>query len=439
MPDLIIMEAFMGKSSGIDVLRKIRRDAAITNTPVILISVFASAAVVARAMDVGLRYDLQYLETIETDTSNVSPRVGVAWSPSASGRWVVRASAGRFYDRVPLRALANALLSAGNTTDVGSLRQISVSLSPTQTGAPVFPNILADVVPTTTLVNLTTMDRALQNAYSDQVAFEFERQVGATASVSASYHRLRGRHLLMSINQNVPTCPATGGNNGCRPNPAYANHNQYSSVGSSEYDGLHLSLVQRPVRWGAYRVSYAYSKSMNNLGEAFFSSPYDPADLSRDWARSDDDQRHRLTMNGTLLVSFAAPSGWWQRAADGLHIGAVIQYYSALPFNITTGTTTVQGTQARPIVDGVVISRNAGEGTPFATVGLRVGRQLPLGGRATADLLVEVFNLFNRRNDLARSSVFGTGAYPTSPSPTFGNVTAVGDPRAIQLGLRVRF
>ena len=74
----------------------------------------------------------------------------------------MRGSAGLFYDRVPLRALANALLSAGNTTDVNGLRQIGVSLSPTQTGAPVFPDILTGVVPTVTLVNFTTMDRELR-------------------------------------------------------------------------------------------------------------------------------------------------------------------------------------------------------------------------------------------------------------------------------------
>ena len=78
-----------------------------------------------------------------TRRDNVSPRVGLVWSPDRSQRTVIRASAGLFYDRVPLRALANALLSA-EIRPTSRLRQISVRLSPAQSGAPMFPNILAD-------------------------------------------------------------------------------------------------------------------------------------------------------------------------------------------------------------------------------------------------------------------------------------------------------
>ena len=69
-------------------------------------------------LNLGLRYDLQFLETIDTDRNNVSPRAGFVWTPTASRDLVVRGGAGLFFDRVPLRAVANALLSAGNTTDV---------------------------------------------------------------------------------------------------------------------------------------------------------------------------------------------------------------------------------------------------------------------------------------------------------------------------------
>ena len=144
------------------------------------------------------------------------------------------------------------------------------------------------------------MDRRLQSAYSRQGSVEVEQQIGERGTVSAGYHYVGGERLLMSINQNVPGCVASGTNNGCRPNPSYANNSQYSAAGTSTYHGLHVSLLHRPARWGQYRVSYTLSKAMNNVGEFFFSSPIDPFDLSKDWGRSDNDQRHRLVVNGTL-------------------------------------------------------------------------------------------------------------------------------------------
>jgi hypothetical protein len=53
--------------------------------------------------------------------------------------------------------------------------------------------------------------------------------------------------------------------------------------------------------------------------------------------------------------------------------------------------------------------------------------------------LVEGFNLTNHRNVLTRNTNFGAGAYPSNPSATFGQITALGEPRAFQFGVRVRF
>jgi hypothetical protein len=391
-------------------------------------------------LNFGVRYDLQFLKTIATDTNNISPRAGFAWSPFASRSTVVRGSFGLFYDRVPLRALANALLSAGNTVDVGSLSQISLSLSPAQTGAPVFPNILSSLtLPPGVLFNFTTMDRHMQNAYSEQGSFEIEHQLGGRSTLSVGYEHLRGLHLIASVNQNVPTCVAAGTNNGCRPNPAFGNNSQYSSLADSHYDGLHVSFLQRPVRWGNYRISYTWSKALDNVGEFFFSSPINNFNIWQDYGRSDDDQRHRLVFNGTVHSSMEKAGTAWQRISHGFQVSGMLQYYSALPFNIGTGLTTIQGTSARPIVNGAFINRNAGTGFDFFNLNARLSRTFPIGERLRLEGIAEAFNLLNHVNGITLNGTFGSGAYPTNPSPTFRQITAVADSRTLQLALRVSF
>ena len=104
----------------------------------------------------------------------------------------MRASAGAFFDRVPLRALANALLSAGNTTDyelaadhrqpvAGADRRAGISrMSLERCRADVTARQPHDHGPN------------LQNAYSRQASVEVERQVGARDTVSVGYQYLRG-------------------------------------------------------------------------------------------------------------------------------------------------------------------------------------------------------------------------------------------------------
>ena len=391
-------------------------------------------------LNVGLRYDLQFLRSIATDTNNFSPRGGFAWTPFASRKMVIRGGYGLYYDRVPLRALANALLSAGNTTNVNNLSQISVSLSPTQAGAPVFPNILTSLtLPPGVLFNFSTMDPHMQNAYSEQGSFEIEQELGAHATLSAGYQHVRGLHLLVSVNQNVAACAASGSNNGCRPNPAFGNNSQYSSLADSHYDGLHVSFVQRPAAWGSYRVSYTYSKALDNVGEFFFSAPVNNFNIWQDYGRSDDDQRHRLVFDGTIHTAMSKGRTAWERISHGFQLTGMLQYYSALPFNITTGANTIQGTAARPTINGVFINRNAGSSFDFFNLNARLSRGFQITERLRLEAIAEAFNLTNHMNGVTLNGVFGSGAYPTNPSATFKQVTAVGDPRAFQLALRATF
>src|SRR6202008_496670 len=125
-----------------------------------------------------------------------------------------------------------ALLSANNTTNPLNFSQITVSLSPTQAAAPVFPNILGSLtLPPGVLFNFSTMQRTLQNAYSEQGSVDIEQQLGSNSTLELGFEHVRGLHLIASVNENVPSCVAAGNNNGCRPNPAYGNNSQYSSLG----------------------------------------------------------------------------------------------------------------------------------------------------------------------------------------------------------------
>ncbi|MEO8663671.1 MAG: hypothetical protein ABI693_34765, partial [Bryobacteraceae bacterium] len=168
-------------------------------------------------------------------------------------------------------------------------------------------------------------------------------------------------------------------------------------------------------------------------------SPIDPSNLWRDYGRSDDDQRHRLVANGTFSSPMAPAHTPWQWLSHGYQFGTFLQYYSSLPLNITTGATTIQGTTARPLVNGSFIGRNIGTGPDLFSVNLRLNRAFALTERVKLEAIAEAFNALNHRNDLTKNGVFGTRAYPSTPSATFGQVTAVNDPRSLQFALRIRF
>jgi hypothetical protein len=376
----------------------------------------------------GLRYDVQYLpDPIETDANNFAPRLGIVYAPG-DRKTVIRASYGLYYDRIPLRATSNALQRDGS-------KYLVVQLAPTQTGAPVFPNVLA-VQPSTlpTKPNITRIDPNIGVSYSQQANLQIERELPWDAIVSVGYLHLRGKHLILSRNVNVPTVPAsTGVPNLGRPDPNWGNISRFESAGNSYYDGMVVSFKQRASRWSTVRLSYTLSKSIDDAGNFFFSSVQDNFNIRDDRGLSDNDQRHRLVLSGTLEAPQEAKGGV-KGLLRGFQFGYIFTYASRLPFNVLLGSDRNFDTNNNDRPLGV--GRNTGRGFDFASLDLRLSRRFSLSERVDLQLLAEGFNVLNRANFGVPNNTFGGGV---KPLPTFGQPTAAFDPRQFQFGMKVSF
>jgi hypothetical protein len=380
-------------------------------------------------VNLGLRYDAQFLPApIHTDTNNFAPRVGVAYSPG-DHKTVVRASFGIYFDRIPLRATSNALQRDGT-------KYVVVQLSPTQTGAPIFPNVLAEQ-PALLLTkpNVTRIDPGIKNSYSEQFNLQVERTLAGNSSLSVGYIHLRGLHLILSRNLNVPRFPVSSGvANLGRPDPNFGNIAQFESSGQSQYDALVVAFNRRTNGWASFRLSYTFSKAIDNAGNFFFSSPQDNFNLNGERALSDNDQRHRLTLSGSFDAPRRMKASRWGRLLEDFQLSYIFSYASALPFNVLTGNDRNFDTNFNDRPAGV--GRNSGRAFNFASLDLRLSRKFRLTERLGLETLIEGFNVLNRANFQIPNNVFGTGQQPL---PSFNQPTAAHDPRQIQLGLRLSF
>jgi hypothetical protein len=159
------------------------------------------------------------------------------------------------------------------------------------------------------------------------------------------------------------------------------------------------------------------------------------ADLDRGPAIGD--QRHRLVATGSYMLP-------WQ-----FQIAGIVSAASGLPYNVLAGAdlngdgdgggAPQDRARVNPSDPATSVKRNSERLPSTATVDLRLTRRIQVKDRSQIDLMFEVFNLFNRTNFTRINNVFGTGAYPQNPLTTYGQFTAAGAPRQIQLAVRVRY
>jgi hypothetical protein len=351
------------------------------------------------SLALGMRYYFQNF--FHNEPHNFAPRLGFAYAPSRDSKIVFRGGAGVFYDRTGPRPIADLLHLNG----INLLRFILEN--PT---FPVTPGALAGV-PTSVVV----LDPQARIPYTLQYSAGIERQVTAKSTFSATYVGSRGIDLFRSIDANAPPPPDFL----ARPNPNLGQERQIQSEGYQKSNALELTFRGTPSRFFAGQMQYTLSKTYNNTsGVTYF--PANSFDPNADWARSDNDRRHKFDLLGSM------------QPAKRFTVGAALSLYSGKPVTITTGSDNNHDGISNDRPAGV--PRNSLHGPGLINLDLNVAHDFLLTKREkgpTLTVALNAFNVLNHENDVTYIGVI--------TSPFLGDAVQALPGRRMQLNLQFKF
>lgn len=426
-------------------------------------------------LNLGLRYERQ---TFTDFHRGFAPRVGFAWNPHASGKTVIRGGFGIYYSQVVDNSQANYALTGptGVFNYTAAPGQIGFPTSVAAAPLPAFPAgaqaplrslyirpgdaAINQFLPISTL---TGYQNALLSPYSQQWTIGVEHRLRQDWILSADYVGAHTLRVVRPLDVDPPapfvrTAPGQARTaqqanctrpywiwwyqqNGmvCNPNtptnpqPPYALIQSDVNDGFVTYHALAVNLTHNFSRRASMLASYVWSHTIDNVDpDAPGGNPNDPNFAGRQEKGSAIyDQRHRFVLSGDY-------TGPWK-----LMFGGIATLASGLPFNYTTGANNsgdTGGTTDRPVINGVVVGRNAGRGRPIYEVAPFVERSFALRESLRVVLRAEAFNVFNHANFVGYSGTYGNGA---TPGPGFGQpltgVTAQLPARSVQFQTKVSF
>lgn len=382
----------------------------------------------------GVREELQ---THLGDRSNVAPRGGVTWSPFKSGKTTVRGGGGMFYDWLDASVYQQTL-------QVDGTHQRDLVVENPGYPDPYGGGAAVAVLPPS---EYTLAPRLAMPARA--IAMVGISQQISSLLVNVNYTHAQGWDRFRGRNVNAPL-------NGVRPDPGIGNVTEVESTGRLQTDSLTAAVsVNLPSRHTMLFANYAWLRQRNDA-DGPFSLPADSYALAAEWGPASGVPRQiaSAVFNTTLL--------------DRFRISMSTTAHSGLPYNITTGRDNNGDTVFTDRPSGV--GRNSGVGAAMWDVAARVTYVFGFGqkpqesgpggqrvviiqraGGGAGDLLgggagfgggadnkrirVELFatasNLFNRVDLLGYSGVM--------TSPFFGQPTAAGPARKLDLGMRIGF
>ncbi len=396
----------------------------------------------------------------------IAPRLGVAYSPGSSGKTVIRAGFGLYYDDLAQNGWATAFQGVNNSNfTTGPCSFSGGTLSGAgclMGGAGASGNLIGSPYKTPYAIHTTG---GVQHAFNEHwlMSADYIHEQGN--------HGYRGFPYKSGVNLFTPLFPASDLTDQTALVP---NVNVFESDNRSSYNGLMLH-VQGNMRRFNLVANYTLSKAQTwgcLLGELFdyvdgvcqvpsgFNYPnagqldaFGPGD----YGPSGEDVRHRFVLAGTVHLP------------GGFELSTVNQFESARPITITTADNSGRVSISLNNGPDIYTSLDEFRGTPYFQSDLRVTRPFNINERWRVDPFIEFFNLFNRNNPGANFAVNiaqipgaqfdANGAVNGICNPNcvpltslkqleipegalgdfFGPGTTVGIPFAAQLGVRVRF
>lgn len=254
----------------------------------------------------------------ENDLNNFAPRLGIAWDVKGTGRTVVRANWGMYYDPPALSAFigqtgtVNAISpTLGlNFNPVGSINSYIVrprgSSLNWRLGQQIFPSL---EIPDSFL-DVLGIDQNIRTPFTHSYSLNIQQKLWDNGSLEVAYVGNRGTRLysLSDINQIFDV------ENELRPfdnqlvnadgDPLFQYVNFLTSTGNSNYNALQTTFTQRNWRGLSALVGYTFAKSMDTASSNRPVNPQNSNNIRAERARSDFDVKHRFTGS----VSYEIPT-----------------------------------------------------------------------------------------------------------------------------------
>jgi len=287
---------------------------------------------------------------VEADKANFSPRIGFAWTPTASADTVVRGAYGVFYSGQEIRTAAPLQL-AYNLPFFYEPAFISDGVTPVITVPGGFPTLDPSLA-----INpsVTSVDSRLHTPYYQSWNLAVQRALPASISLELAYAGSKGTHLQIVTDQNQVVTPGPGDVQSRRPFPEFGPFTSIQNRGNSVYHSFQAKGEKHTSHGLYFLSSFTWSKAINDLPEICCAAPFpqDSYNLPAERGRADFDQKLRWV----LSFDYALPYGGSRSHVDnrfldavfgGWQVGGIYTLASGFPFSPYLGSDPSNtGTQA---------------------------------------------------------------------------------------------